>query len=430
MCNSTITKNDCAWEKLFDKYKIIENINKDGQFIINSWSINEFREARLMTKFDHRSNLPTLFKENQLSILPITKGDYVIAKFDAYKSFNQHDDAPVEYLTFPEHIQSIDYENITGEATAINCAYISGIFANFLGEETLLPTVNGRMSSETFNFDIKSLNDSKLITLNVINSQIEIDGGYEGIENLALIEAKNSISSDFLVRQLYYPFRLWENKVSKEVKPIFLIYTNGLFDLYEYKFENPQSYNSLVLIKHKRYSLEANDISLRDIQNILDATKTINEPEIPFPQADSFERVINLCELLNEQIELTQDDVTTTYDFDERQTDYYTNAGRYLGLIDKKNNDGIKYFLTDEGKLLFKKNYRQKQLKLVELILEHSAFSKSLALYFKNAEAPTKSVIVEIMKESNLYNVNTETTFNRRASTVSGWINWILSLQQ
>lgn len=430
MCDNTTTKNDSAWEKLFDKYKIIENINKDGKFIINSRSINEFREARLMTKFDHRNNLPILFKENQLSILPITRGDYVIAGFEAYKSLKQYDDVPVEYLTFPEHIQSLDYENITSEATAINCAYLSGIFGHFLEEEALLPTVNGRMSSETFNFDIRHLNDLKSINLNVINSQIEIDGGYEGIESLSLIEAKNSISSDFLVRQLYYPFRLWENKITKEVKSIFLIYTNGIFQLYEYQFEDPQNYNSLVLIKHKRYSLEANDISITEIQHILENTRAISEPKIPFPQANSFERVINLCELLNEQTELTQDDVTTTYDFDKRQTDYYTNAGRYLGLIDKKNEDGIKYFLTDEGKSLFKKSYKQRQLRLVALVLKHSVFSKSLALYFQKAEEPTKVEIVEIMKKSNLYRVSTEITLYRRASTILGWINWILNLQQ
>jgi len=429
MCNSTKTKNDSAWEKLFEKYKIIENIKKEGQFAINSRAINEFREARLMTKFDHRNNLPTLFQENQLSILSIARGDYIIAEFDAYKSFEPHEPVPVEYLDFPEYVQSIDYENITSEATAVNCAYVSGIFAHFFEEEELLPTVSGRMSSESFSFEINDLKHSKLMNLDVVNSQIEIDGGYEGIGSLSLIEAKNSISSDFLVRQLYYPLRLWENKITKKVKPIFLIYTNGIFNLYEYRFENIQNYNSLVLIKQKRYSLEVKDISVEDIQTVLKTAITANEPEIPFPQADSFERVINLCELLNTQTELTKDDVTTTYDFDKRQTDYYVNAGRYLGLIDKKAEDGIKYLLTDEGKLLFKSNYRQRQLRLVTLILKHSAFSEALALYFQKANIPTKPEIVEIMKHSDLYNVNTEKTFNRRASTIIGWINWILSLQ-
>lgn len=52
------SKNDIAWEKLFDKYKIINKVLSDGHTIISSTNINEFREARLMTKFDHKSQLP------------------------------------------------------------------------------------------------------------------------------------------------------------------------------------------------------------------------------------------------------------------------------------------------------------------------------------------------------------------------------------
>ncbi len=428
MSSAAKTKNDIAWEKLFEKYNIIENIKKEGIFVINSSVINEFREARLMTKFDHHSNLPILFRKNKLSILPITRGDYVIAEFDTYHLFESHNISELEYLEFPEHIQGIDYKNITSEANAINCAYVSGIFANFLGEEQLLPTVSGRMGSGSFNFKINSIYKcSSPININVENSQIEIDGGYEGLNSLSLIEAKNFLSSDFLVRQLYYPFRLWEKKISKVVRPVFLIYTNGIFYLYEYKFEDTQNYNSLFLVKQKRYSLENKDVSLEEIQNLLNITATVEEPKIPFPQADSFGRVINLCELLNKQ-EQTKDDVTTTYDFDKRQTDYYTNAGRYLGFIDKKSEQGvIKYFLTKEGKSLFKKDYKQRQLKFVELILKHRVFSKSLALYFQKAEEPKKSELVEIMKSSNLYQIYENSTFERRASTVSGWVNWILS---
>ncbi len=429
MSNSTQTKNDIAWENLFAKYKIIENIGKEGQFIINSRAINEFREARLMTKFDHYNNLPSLFQKNQLSILPITRGNYVIAKLNTYKKFEECDGSPIEYLDFPNHIQSIDFEKITSEATAINCAYISGIFSHFLEEKELLPTVSGRMSSGSFDFRINNFKSSSILDLSVVNSQIEIDGGYEGIDSLSLIEAKNSISSDFLVRQLYYPFRLWRNKVSKKVKPIFLIYSNGLFHLYEYSFEDPENYNSLILVKQKRYSLEVKDISLKDIQNILKTSKPVIEPRIPFPQADSFERIINLCEFLNKETNLTKDEVTTNYDFDKRQSDYYTNAGRYLGLIEKENRNGIKFILTDEGKSLFKLNYKQRQLKLVELILKHTVFSKSLKLYLNKGDIPSKDEIVAVMKDSSLYNVTTDVTYMRRASTIQSWIDWILNLQ-
>ncbi len=40
-----------------------------------------------MTKFDHKVNLPTVFADNGLAILPITRGDYVISSFSAYKEF-------------------------------------------------------------------------------------------------------------------------------------------------------------------------------------------------------------------------------------------------------------------------------------------------------------------------------------------------------
>jgi hypothetical protein len=423
-----MTQNDLAWEKLFRDHKIIDSINQYGEFTISSREINVYREARLMTKFDHYANLPALFQDNYLAILPISRGGYIIAKFDAYMKFENGDIPDIEYISFPENIQSIDFENITSEATAINCAYVSGIFEHFLEEEELLPTVSGRMGSGSFNFNINHLKNNNRVKIIVDGSQLEIDGGYEGVNSLSLIEAKNSISSDFLIRQLYYPFRLWNHRIEKKVSSIFLTYSNGIFHLYKYRFEDHHHYNSLTLVKQKRYSLESRDISVDDIQKILASTALIKEPKIPFPQADSFERLINLCELLYHKIELSKDNVTTNYDFDTRQTDYYTNAGRYLGLIDKKKDNGIHYCLTAEGGELFTLNYKNRQLRLIELILQHSVFAEALTLYLERAEPPTKDKIVELMKRANLYHIDTDITFNRRASTILGWINWILNV--
>lgn len=68
------TLNDKAWEKLFDKYNILEGIEKDGIMEITSKEINEFREARLMTKFDHRSNLPILFEKTHYPFCLLLEG--------------------------------------------------------------------------------------------------------------------------------------------------------------------------------------------------------------------------------------------------------------------------------------------------------------------------------------------------------------------
>lgn len=418
------SKNNIAWKKLFEKHKISEKVNDKGFYEIKASAINEFREARLMTKFDFKSQLPEIFSNNNFSILPISRGSYVISDIDTFQDFENNETA-ITKIDFPNYLESIDFNNITSESTALNCAYVSGIIEDFVQDEELKPTVSGRMSSLAFDFNINS--KKSLLNINVNNSQIEIDGGYEGIESLNLIEAKNSISKDFLIRQVFYPYKLWENKITKKVRPLFLTYSNGIFHFREYVFEDPTHYNSLKLIREKKYAIRDGAINLELIQKTLNQVKIVKEPTIPFPQADSFERVINLCELLNENKVLNREYITDNYDFNVRQTNYYTDAGRYLGLIDKKQENGeIIYFLTESGQKLFNLSIIDRQQKFIELVLSHLVFNKVLKLYFKKSESPSWNEIVEIMKESNLYKVNSESTFKRRSSTISSWINWIL----
>jgi len=257
------SKNDIAWEALFEKYNILSHIEQDGKFVISASQIKEYREPRLMAKFDHDSNLPELFKKNGLAILPITRGDYVVSHFKAYQQF-QASDKTISHVALPSHIQSIDVNSITSETIAINCAMASGILADFLEDEAMFSTVAGRMGSGEFEFNIQNSKLKQLSVVSVNNSQIEIDAAFEGVHYLSLIEAKRDISADFLIRQLYYPFRMWAPRVSKPVKPIFLVYSNGIFSLYEYKFEDASIYNSLVLVKHKNYSVEDTTIYLTD----------------------------------------------------------------------------------------------------------------------------------------------------------------------
>lgn len=48
----TISKTDNAWLKLLEKYPIEEQTKNGGLFEIQADAIKEFREPRLMTKFD------------------------------------------------------------------------------------------------------------------------------------------------------------------------------------------------------------------------------------------------------------------------------------------------------------------------------------------------------------------------------------------
>lgn len=421
------SKNDIAWQKLFAAHAIADRVLQDGYFHITAEQINHAgREARLMTKFDHRSQLPQLFAEHKLGILPVSRGSYVIAPFETFCAFNTGETA-ITKIGFPPKIESLDYRHITSEATAINCAFVTGILHHFTGEKTLWPTVSGRMGSSVFDFTVDATHGP--FTVSVQNAQVEIDGGYEGEHALYLLEAKNYISNDFLIRQLYYPYRLWQAKMKKPVRPLFLTYTNGIFHLREYAFDAGGHYNSVQLVKQAKYIIQDSVITRDTVQQIVHEIQTVQEPQtVPFPQADSFARIINLCELLKEKEALTAEDITQNYDFDARQTGYYTNACKYLGLVGKYEENGQSVFkLTEKGKAVFNLPLADRQLEFMRLILAHKAFNETLRAYLPYRRMPGRDEIVTIMQQSGLYNVDSPETYKRRASTIISWLNWIIS---
>lgn len=332
----------------------------------------------------------------------------------------------IQYFSIPTHLQTLIPKFIVSESIALNCANACGILNDFIEEDTITSTVNGRMSSGIFNFKIKT--KYGIANIDVNNSQIEIDAAYEGISSLSLFEAKMDLSDDFLIRQLYYPFRTWIDKITKPINTIFIIFSNGTFNLYNFRFLDINDYNSIELINQKNYIISTN-ISLIDIENILYNTDIVIEPDIPFPQADKMDRIINLVELLNDH-PMNKQDITSKYEFDERQTNYYTDAGRYLNLIDKyyDNNYTPWFKLTEFANNIMKFNYKDRQLSIVRQILSHRAFNDVLKNYLNIGKIPDKNEIITIMKNSNLFNIEADSTYYRRTSTISSWLNWILSL--
>ncbi len=435
--------NEQAWDALFARYQIKECIEQNGSFQISAEAIKEFREPRLMTKFDFLSQLPSAFRASQLSILPITRGDYIISDIRTFEPLLNSSNVPLIDKVIPPNIESLDFSSITSEAIAINCAYVSDILSDFAEEENLLPTVNSRMKSDAFSFSINRTHAGKNpLNVDVNNAQIEIDGGFEGDASLILLEAKNKVCVDFMIRQLYYPYRKWQSKINKAVRPVFFEYSNGIFHLREYVFEDLNNYNSLTLVKQKKYRLRDAEVHIntQTLQELLQVTRIVPEPDdVPFPQADSFERIINLCEVLYSRDDefctkefLNYDmDFTGQDSFTGRQVDYYTNAAIYLGLIRKveteRRGEPDWFELTGEGRAaLNTRSINERQLRYIQAIISHQAFARVLRLYFERAETPSRDDIVGIMRDCQLQNMNTESMFRRRASTVKSWIEWII----
>lgn len=420
------TKNDLAWEKLFERYNIIEEVLSKGFFEIESSKINQVRESRLMAKFDHYVNLPLIFRDNKFSILPISRSKYVIGNFATHFRVENHNDIEDIPVDFPEEIESIDYTNLYSESSALNCAFNTGMIDDLIGEEVSL-TLSGRMSTGSFSFNINNLVKGTT-TISVNNSQCEIDAGFESENFLVLIEAKNYSVDDFLIRQLYYPYRLWAEKVSKKVIPVLMTYSNDVFSFFIYKFEELLNYNSLTFVEQKNYIIDSEKIQLDDVFKVFSTVNIADEnSQIPFPQADNFERVIDLLSLLVEK-DLTKEEITENYQFDRRQTQYYTDAGRYLGLISKYKNlfsKEITYSLTDDGKSILRKRHKAKYLELIKSILKNKVFYETFKLTINHGEMPGKQTVCQVMQESNL-SIN-NTTIDRRSTTVRSWLEWILS---
>jgi len=161
----------------------------------------------------------------------------------------------------------------------------------------------------------------------------------------------------------------------------------------------------------------------------LNQTTILPEPRVPFPQADVFLRVMDLLSVLVEN-DLTLEEITLNYEFDVRQSSYYANAALYLGLVDKLDENGAKYFrLNKRGKKIMKLPFKEKYLEIVKCILPHEVFNKSLHEYFSKAGNITKDDVSDIMKSSSIFSIDrNSSTLNRRAQTVVKWIEWILEL--
>lgn len=425
------SKNDVAWEALFTEYDILNHIKRDGIYRISAAAINKKREARLMTKFDHAINLPQVFAENRLAILPASRSSYIIGNFECYTQLQESKDTIIE-KPFPEGIASLSPNNLYSESSALLCAYHAGLISDVLEDRSKF-TVFGRMSTGKFDFSIKALDSNGAIrkTLTVDKAQCEIDGGFEGTEAFAVLEVKNEEVEDFHIRQLYFPYRLWRNNLQKRVRPIFMTYSNEVFTFSVYDFEQLEDYNSLKLIKKKRYQIVPTEIGLSDILRIVAQTQVKPEPPAPisFPQADRIERIIDLlAKLYVAEGTVSQEDITTGYAFDRRQTQYYTNAGQYLGVIERtvEPERGVCYGLTEVGALLMNRAPQVRNLTLIELILQHGVFHNAVKYYLDNSRPPSKADILNMMHKAAL--PLNDTTKERRTQSVLGWIRWIMQL--
>ena len=413
------------WEDIFNDFDVLNKIKETGFFVITADEIRNYKEPRLMAKFDFSRQLPKVFKDNNLGILPIKNGTYLIGEFNLFKSLrtSNYENYDIKKMELPKFIETIDPDNIYSESNALNIAQISGMFEDVFGEE-LYETIQGKMRTNTFSFNISSENITNNVEVN--GAAIEIDGGYETKTKVILVEAKNSMPEDFVIRQLYYPYRHWKDKVTKDIVPVFFAYDNGVYNMFIYSFDDLYEYNSLQLKDVKRYmvSSKSSEEIKRDIFDNIVLVEDLSQSEVPFPQADSFSRVLGVLELIDNGTN-TASLIGEELEFDSRQGKYYIDALRYLELCNKSNRG--EYILSEMGFMVCNIDPKSRNERIIECILKHKVFYETYKYYLENDIIPTREHVKELIR--NEIPDMADETVNRRASTVRGWIQWIIGCQ-
>jgi len=419
------TKNDVAWRELFIANNIMSDIRKHGISYVTADSMKKYREPRLMAKIDTSELLPQIFKSNELSILPVKNGEYAIFRDPKNQSFYNF---PQDFnlISVEQHRPAISisdfdsFENLDNlnEAQALDTALISSIIKDFTNEQNLWLTIRGRHFTRNFKVFIPSINQH----IHISRVQIEIDAGYESENAIYIFEAKIGRRENFNIRQLLYPYLEWSNRTSKQIFPIFFIFTNGYYYLSQFKLRD--SLEGAILEKQACYTLA--EYEKYDFENVIkDASLDYSLVQgVPFPQANDLDKVIDTVSLVNQGYE-NKGDLSEIFEFDERQGDYYGNAARFIGILgkDKDNN----FIVTEEGEKLLKLSSPSKRAKyIVALLVKRPVFHqliKSLLQKEFNIEVLDTINISEIITENtNL----TGSTPPRRASTVRQWMKWIL----
>ena len=252
--------NSKSWKKIFDDYKILEHDFNKAPFLLSATQIKRAcqrfkqtgqKEVRILCKQDSRESRPDIFKKHGLFLLPVKNGYYNIIKGEGYVDIPLIEKEIVVYsskLSFPLDTTKIG----DSEMQHLDYAYAASLIRTFTQDDSLVLTIRGRKYTPEFEFYV----GKQLIKVSSV--QTEVDAGYEGKNQVVLIEAKNFNATNIIIRQLFYPFRQWQKQTKKKVITLFFdrIKSENTYSIWQFEFSDPKDYNSIELVKSGKFRIK------------------------------------------------------------------------------------------------------------------------------------------------------------------------------
>lgn len=251
--------NSKSWKKIFDDYKILEHDFNKSPFPLSATQIKRAcqkfketgeKEVRILCKQDSREDRPDVFIKNNLFLLPVKNGFYNIIKGDGYTDIPKIKNEITVYSSKLDFIP--DTTKIgDSEMQHLDYAYAASLIRTFTDDPSLVLTIRGRKYTPDFEFFV----GKQLIKVSSV--QTEVDAGYEGKNQVVLIEAKSFSATNVIIRQLYYPFRQWQEKTKKKVVTLFFDKERGkdVYSIWQFEFSDLKNYNSIRLVKSGKFRI-------------------------------------------------------------------------------------------------------------------------------------------------------------------------------
>lgn len=247
--------SNISWNKIVHDFKILDHDFSTKPFPITAAQIKQSvaglsttgeREVRLLCKQDTREQRPQVFKDNNLFLLPTMNGHYAILKGDGYLDIPTVEAQQKQYASKLEFkLESAEVGN--SEMQHLDYAYAVSLIRTFCEDPTLVLTIRGRKYTPEFSFNFHRQ------AVAVKGVQTEVDAGFEGKNQIVLIEAKNSKTTNTIIRQLYYPYRQWTEMTSKKVRTLFFEKRGAVYNIWEFTFSDIHQYESIELLKTASY---------------------------------------------------------------------------------------------------------------------------------------------------------------------------------
>jgi hypothetical protein len=364
-------------------------------------------EPRLMASMDSRERLPSVFSERGLFVLPVSNGRYAIVRGRGYQELEDVGEPRPFASRLPFELSALAYG--TGETGRILHAFHSGVLTDFTGVPEMYQAIGGRSRTSNFEFRVDGSG-----TISVEGAGMEVDMGFEGRDSLILIEGKAHHRENFLIRQLYYPYRSFRDFQPKNVRAFFFVADAGTFSLWEYRWEDPLDYESIKLSKAESYRLVAESPPVGVFESIEP------DPNLDIiPQADDFEKVAEFPLLVSGGV-TTPKAWMNHYAIAYRQAYYYKEAAKAMGFV---SSDGGPFVLTAEGRKYVSLEPKERGDYLAGRILRIPIMNR---VFHRVQQSGTRGVGKEevarlIATSSQL----TGSTLPRRAGTVFSFFRWM-----